>query len=113
MPVLTSKGLLDMRAAVSYGPAGSGTFRLSVYVLCGNPRAGSRGGKRDNNMDILVERYVVPNTMPQCEQQQKMEFALHIWATRLENDFELRLPVETRDTPKMYKLKKENQHGIP
>lgn len=103
-PVHTRKGKLNFRAAVAYGRRGFDEFRLSVYCLCISKGAGSRGGKTDDlHADVLLDREIVPNWTSEEEQRRKLEVMLLLWATRLENDYELRLPIATKKTPKYSK----------
>lgn len=99
-PVLRKDGRLDVRATVSYGQRDSGKLMLSIYVLCVAKGAGSRGGKTDMSMDINAYREVVPNSMPEDEQRQRLQFALDIMAVRMECEYRLRVPIVTKKQPK-------------
>ena len=100
-PLLTKAGMLDVRTAVAYGPRGSGTFMLSVYVVCVPKGAGMHGGKvEDQRMEVRAYREYVPDTTSHETQRQRLDFMLNIVATRLGYDYVLRLPIETKNTPK-------------
>lgn len=99
LPVLTRHKLLDARAMVAYGAAGTGTFMLTVYLLCRFESAGSRGGKVIQNFDIPAYRETVPNTTSEEEQMQRLEFMLNILAVQQDRDYALRLPISTKKTP--------------
>ena len=100
-PLLNPDNTLNVRAAVAYGPAGTGTFMLTVYVMCVPFGAGTKGGKaEDQRMDVRAYRESIPNTASHEAQYQQLTFMLNIVATRLERDYTLRLPLETKPTPK-------------
>jgi len=106
-PVLTKNGKLNVRTAVAYGTVGKGQFMLTVYVSCVYVNAGKRGGKIEA-MDVRAWRETVDNTMSEDDQRTKLEFALNVCAHTLDCDYELRLPIETKATPKysQHKLQK-------
>lgn len=99
LPILTRNKLLDARAMVSYGPAGSGRFTLTVYLLCKYEGAGSRGGTQVQHFDIPAYREHVDNCISEAEQEQRLEFMLNIVAVRQDCDYQLRLGISTKKTP--------------
>ena len=110
-PLLTRDNLLDVRTAVAYGPAGKGMFMLTVYVMCVPFGAGKKGGNvEDQRIEQRAYREHIPNTTSQEDQRKHLEFMLNIVATRLDCDYKLRLPIETRPTPKY--ATQENDNGI-
>lgn len=105
-PLLNKDGKLNVRTAVAYGNKGEGMFVMTVYVMCVPQNAGVKGGNvEDQSYDIRAYREIIPNTTTHAEQYSKLQFMLNIVATRLECDYELRLPIETRKTPKYAKEK--------
>lgn len=105
-PMLTNDGKLDVRTAVAYGPAGRGQFMLTVYVRCHLQGAGTRGGEIQCT-DINVMREMVPNTITEAAQLEKLTFMCNVMATKCNTDYRLRLPIETRRTPAYSRPKKE------
>lgn len=99
LPVLTKDRKLDMRAMVAYGPAGSGVFMLSVYLLCKYKGAGSRGGTEIQHFDLPVMRGHISNVETQAAQVQQLEFMCNIVATQHDRDYKLRLPISPKPTP--------------
>lgn len=103
IPVLTRSGKLDVRAMVAYGEKGKEQFMLTVYCMA--RKAASRA-KNPPNYDVQLNRDIVPNWTSEAEQLAKLTFALDIWATRLECDYKLRLPIETKPQPKYSRKEK-------
>lgn len=108
-------GLMDLRTAVAYGPAGSYQFQLSVYCSSLPVGAGSRppkkgyanGGPLDIFLDVAIWRESVDQSITEMEQINKLEFACNIFATRMGLDYKLRLPHDPKKTPKTYYKRKD------
>lgn len=102
-------GLLDLRTAVAYGPAGQHKFLLTAYCACVPRNAGTRppvGGYKNDPLDMAVDvpvwREHVDHATSEADQLQKLEFACNIFATKMGLDYRLRLPHVTKPTPKSY-----------